>query len=160
MECERNVRVATQSYARTVWGRLGGAYCVRGIVCNLVLYLLMEKGRFKKKDGEGYPIIILGFFPWFYLDFLAFICICLATAAEPGRARVLCLRRVLWLRFGGRWAPPTGPSLRASATSARCFPNSSPRSAMAKAGAIGGCGRCAGAARRSRRRGRDSGARR
>jgi hypothetical protein len=42
-----------------VWGRLGGAYCVRGIVCNLVLYLLMEKGRFKK-DGEGYPIIILG----------------------------------------------------------------------------------------------------
>jgi hypothetical protein len=32
---------------------------VRGIVCNLVLYLLMEKGRFKK-SGEGYPIIILG----------------------------------------------------------------------------------------------------
>jgi hypothetical protein len=55
----RNPKVATQSYAIWVWGRYGMAYCMRGIVCNLVLYLLMEKGRFEKR-GEGYPIFILG----------------------------------------------------------------------------------------------------
>jgi hypothetical protein len=39
-------------------------------VCNLVLYLLMEKGRFEKR-GEGYPIFILGV-RWIVLDFLGF----------------------------------------------------------------------------------------
>ena len=65
-----------------------------------------------------------------------------------------------YLRSGPPPAAITASRLRASATSARCYPNSSPRSAKGKAGARGGCGRCARAARRSRRRGRDSGARR
>jgi hypothetical protein len=50
-------------------------------VCNLVLYLLMEKGHFKK-SGEGYPIIILGHFIFFYFLLFAFACVYFAAGAE------------------------------------------------------------------------------
>jgi hypothetical protein len=116
-------------------------------------FIWIRRNPLKSPDSakgiQGNP----SFFPWFYLDFLAFICICLATAAEPGRARVLCLR------FGARWARPSAPAPPASATSACCCSSSIPRSARARAEPIGGFGRCARTARRSRRRGRDTGAR-
>ena len=77
-------------------------------MCNLVLYLLMEKGRFKK-GGEGYPIIILGYFPWFSLVFLGFIWIFLAAIRVPVESSHPVDPWRPGSGVGGRdraWAPP------------------------------------------------------